>query len=77
MEFAIENGCVKDGSPKRIAKFLKTVGLSKFAVGQYLGNKKTDAAVIQAYIDQFAFSGKALDIDMRAFLNLFRLPMEG
>ena len=42
-----------------------------------MGGKKTDPAVIQSYIDQFDFKGVALDIDMRAFLNLFRLPMEG
>ena len=60
IKFCIEQGIIsKNGHPKKIAKFLKNTsdGLSKFAIGQYLGSHHTDPEVVKAYVDAFGFSG--------------------
>ena len=51
INFCIENSIIKRDTPIYIAKFLQTPGLSKFAIGQFLGDQHTDPKIIQAYID--------------------------
>jgi Sec7-like guanine-nucleotide exchange factor len=62
-----------------IAEFmLATPGLSKFAIGQYLG-KRDDfhIEVLKAFCNKIDFTGMEIDEAMRLFLGTFRLPGEG
>jgi Sec7-like guanine-nucleotide exchange factor len=60
-----------------VAKFLLKPGLAKFAIGQYLGDAKTDPDIIKSFVDRFDFIGKPIDIAMREFFQHFLLPAEG
>lgn len=77
IQFCIEHKIIKKATPPLVAKFLhQTPGLSKFAIGQFLGSQHTEKEIIQAYIDQFPFKGEAIDIDIREFMSKFRMPSE-
>lgn len=66
-------------NPDMIAEFmLTTPGLSKFAIGQYLGkNDNFNIEVLKAFCTKVDFKGMEIDEGMRLFLSLFRLPGEG
>lgn len=65
--------------PEMIAEFmLTTPGLSKFAIGQYLGKHDTfNIEVLKAYCTKIDFKDVEIDEGMRLFLSQFRLPGEG
>ncbi|GBG24000.1 Brefeldin A-inhibited guanine nucleotide-exchange protein 1 [Hondaea fermentalgiana] len=68
-------------TPKDIADFfLKTPGLDKAAVGEYLSEdpayKPFNHEVMQAYLASFDFAGVRIDRALRMFLASFRLPGE-
>lgn len=70
-------GIVTDAKdPVKIAKFLKgTSRVSKSVLGDFL-SKKGNEAVLEAFMDQFNFSGKRIDEALRVLLETFRLPGE-
>ncbi|POR37394.1 Sec7 domain-containing protein [Tolypocladium paradoxum] len=70
-------GIVTDAKdPVKIAQFLKgTSRVSKSVLGDFL-SKKGNEAILQAFMDQFDFSGKRIDEALRVLLETFRLPGE-
>ncbi|KND91435.1 Uncharacterized protein TOPH_04206 [Tolypocladium ophioglossoides CBS 100239] len=70
-------GIVTDAKdPVKIAKFLKgTSRVSKSVLGDFL-SKRGNEAVLEAFMDQFDFSGKRIDEALRVLLETFRLPGE-
>ena len=73
-----EKGYGLGGDPKRIASFLLTSrGISKRAVGDYLGGEGEEAErVVEAFCGMFDFGEKSILAALRAFLDTFRLPGE-
>jgi len=65
--------------PYTIAEFLiMTPGLSKFAIGQFLGKKDTmNKEILIAFCHKIDFNGLNIDEALRLFLQQFRLPGEG
>ena len=65
-----------------IARFLRTApGLDKMRIGEYLGAGPPDkyplcAAVLEAFVETFDFSGLLFDVGLRVYLDSFRLPGE-
>ncbi|KXX77119.1 ARF guanine-nucleotide exchange factor 2 [Madurella mycetomatis] len=72
-----EKGVIKDaGDPVCVAKFLKgTSRINKKVLGDYL-SKKGNEPVLNAFMDQFDFTGKRVDEALRVLLETFRLPGE-
>lgn len=62
--------------PVEVAKFLKgTSRVSKSVLGDFL-SKRGNEAILEAFLDQFDFSGKRVDDALRMMLEAFRLPGE-
>ncbi|KAI5122163.1 hypothetical protein M0805_007062 [Coniferiporia weirii] len=78
IEFLLENGFIAGREPVEIAKFLLvTDGLSKVAIGEYLGEGDDEnIAIMHAFVDQLDFSSLPFVNALRLFLQSFRLPGE-
>lgn len=78
IEFLLEKGFVEARTPQNIAKFLiGTDGLSKTALGEYLGEgEEENIAIMHAFVDQLDFTGSSFVDALRLFLQSFRLPGE-
>ncbi|KAL2023967.1 hypothetical protein VTK56DRAFT_202 [Thermocarpiscus australiensis] len=72
-----EKGVIEDANdPVCVAKFLKgTSRINKKILGEFL-SKKGNEAILDAFIDQFDFTGKRVDEALRVLLESFRLPGE-
>jgi brefeldin A-resistance guanine nucleotide exchange factor 1 len=72
-----EKGVIENAAdPLCVAKFLKgTSRINKKILGEFL-SKKGNEAILDAFIDQFDFTGKRVDEALRALLESFRLPGE-
>lgn len=70
-------GVIADATnPIEVARFLKgTSRVSKSVLGDFL-SKKGNEAILEAFLDQFDFSGKRVDDALRMMLESFRLPGE-
>ncbi|KAI9098198.1 hypothetical protein DFS34DRAFT_694406 [Phlyctochytrium arcticum] len=73
----IKHDFVEDNA-EAIARFLRvTDGLTKAAIGEYLGEGNAfNIEVMHEFIDQFDFAQTAFVDALRAFLQTFRLPGE-
>ncbi|KAA3676788.1 IQ motif and SEC7 domain-containing protein [Paragonimus westermani] len=68
-----------DCSPDTIARFLLTrKGLSRIAIGDYLGNTKDEMAVVttQQFMRELDFREQEVDEALRSLLSCFRTPGE-
>jgi len=72
-----DKGVIADlNDPVAVAKFLKgTSRVNKKILGEFL-SKKGNEAILDAFMDQFDFSGKRVDEALRVLLESFRLPGE-
>jgi brefeldin A-resistance guanine nucleotide exchange factor 1 len=72
-----EKGVIENAAdPLCVAKFLKgTSRINKKILGEFL-SKKGNEAILDAFIDQFDFTGKRVDEALRVLLESFRLPGE-
>ncbi|KAK4126045.1 Sec7-domain-containing protein [Parathielavia appendiculata] len=72
-----EKGIIENVTdPLCVAKFLKgTSRINKKVLGDFL-SKKGNEAILDAFIDQFDFTGKRVDEALRMLLETFRLPGE-
>ena len=62
--------------PVSVSNFLKgTARISKKVLGEFL-SKRSNEALLGAFLDQFDFAGKRLDEALREMLETFRLPGE-
>lgn len=77
IEFLLENELIKN-APEDVAFFLlKSEGLNKTAIGDYLGEKKDfNMEVLDAFINLHDFANLILISALRQFLWNFRLPGE-
>lgn len=75
--FLTSQGVIKDpDDPRSIAKFLKgTSRIDKKILGEFL-SKKSNGAILNAFLDLFDFSDQRVDEALRQLLNTFRLPGE-
>ncbi|KAB5540408.1 hypothetical protein GE09DRAFT_1137057 [Coniochaeta sp. 2T2.1] len=72
-----DKGIISDlNDPVAVAKFLNgTSRVNKKMLGEFL-SKKGNEAILDAFMDQFDFSGKRVDEALRILLESFRLPGE-
>ncbi|KAH9912627.1 Sec7-domain-containing protein [Epithele typhae] len=79
VEFFLETGFIARKTPQDIARFLlDTDGLSKAAIGEYLGEGDEENIIIMhAFVDMLDLSNMPFTDALRAFLQTFRLPGEG
>jgi brefeldin A-resistance guanine nucleotide exchange factor 1 len=72
-----EKGVIENVSdPVSLAKFLsETSRTNKRVMGDFL-SKKGNEAILDAFMDQFDFTGKRVDEALRVLLETFRLPGE-
>ncbi|CAH8534794.1 unnamed protein product [Schistosoma rodhaini] len=78
IDFLIKNGFLEN-SPQLIARFLLTrKGLSRVAIGEYLGNTKNEIAQLTTrhFIRELKFRNKEVDEALRILLGCFRTPGE-
>ncbi|CAM6125431.1 unnamed protein product [Calypogeia fissa] len=76
INFVIENKLFPR-EPAAIAQFLRTPGLDKTLIGDYLGqHEEFQLSVMHAFVDQMQFGGSKFDLAIREFLKGFRLPGE-
>ncbi|CAI2726028.1 unnamed protein product [Schistosoma spindalis] len=78
IDFLIKNGFLEN-SPQLIARFLLTrKGLSRVAIGEYLGNTKNEIAKMTTrhFIRELKFRNKEVDEALRILLGCFRTPGE-
>ena len=70
-------GIISDASnPVEVAQFLKgTSRVSKAVLGDFL-SKTGNEAILEAFLNQFDFTGKRVDDALRMMLESFRLPGE-
>ncbi|KAL4872680.1 hypothetical protein BDV12DRAFT_161990 [Aspergillus spectabilis] len=62
--------------PVQVARFLKgTTRLSKKVLGEFI-SKRSNEALLSAFVDQLDFSGKTVVDGLRELLGAFRLPGE-
>ncbi|KAH9853654.1 hypothetical protein C2E23DRAFT_822161 [Lenzites betulinus] len=78
IEFLIQTGFIASKEPKDIAQFLlETDGLSKSAIGEYLGEgEEENIAIMHAFVDMMDLSNRPFVDALRSFLQAFRLPGE-
>ncbi|KAG9092656.1 guanine nucleotide exchange protein for ADP-robosylation factor [Ceratobasidium sp. 370] len=78
VEFLLEKGFIGSNTPQAIGKFLiSTDGLSKAALGEYLGEgEERNIAIMHAFVDCMDFTGLSFVEALRIFLQSFRLPGE-
>lgn len=72
-----EKGLLRDCTdPVEVANFLgRTTRVDKKVLGDFL-TKKGSEAILDAFMDQFDFTGKRVDEALRILLGTFRLPGE-
>lgn len=72
-----EKGIISDASdPSAVARFLRqTSRVNKKMLGEFIA-KKGNEPILDAFIEDFRFSGKRIDEALRALLESFRLPGE-
>lgn len=77
IEYLVEHGLVQN-TPEEVAQFLYNgEGLSKTAIGDYLGERKDfNMAVLKAFVTLHEFTDMILVQALRQFLWSFRLPGE-
>jgi len=78
IEYLKQNGFVSD-EPNAIAELFKNaeIGLDKTQIGDYLGeDKPLNKSVLYALVDSQDFKELELDMALRHFLSVFRLPGE-
>ena len=70
IDFLIKHQLI-DPDPTMLAEFmLTTPGLSKFAIGEYLGKKdEFQINVLKAFCNKIDFKGMEIDEAMRLFLS--------
>lgn len=75
--YLVKNGIIKNpDDPVQVAQFLKgTSHVSKKVLGEFL-TKRSNEALLTAFIDQFDFADKRVDEALREVLGAFRLPGE-
>ena len=75
--YLASEGVIEDpDDPRCVARFLKgTTRISKAVLGDYL-SKKSNERTLEAFLDQFDFTGKRVDEALRQLLETFRLPGE-
>ncbi|EJF62771.1 Sec7-domain-containing protein [Dichomitus squalens LYAD-421 SS1] len=78
VDFFLETGFIPSREPKDIARFLlETDGLSKVAIGEYLGEGDAEnIAIMHAFVDMLDLSNMPFVDALRQFLQAFRLPGE-
>jgi brefeldin A-inhibited guanine nucleotide-exchange protein len=71
-------GLLKSTEPREIASFLlKTEGLNKATIGEYLGEGDAEnISIMHNFVDQLDFQNKGFVEALRRFLQTFRLPGE-
>lgn len=78
LTYLSETESLNPEDPAEIAVFLKTPGLSKSAIGQFLGSRKElNATVLKEYLNLFDFTASNIVNSLRNFLSGFRIPGEG
>ncbi|CAH8475109.1 unnamed protein product [Schistosoma turkestanicum] len=78
IDFLVKNGFLEN-SPELIARFLLTrKGLSRVAIGEYLGDTKNEVAQLttRQFIRELKFQNKEVDEALRLLLGCFRTPGE-
>ena len=77
IDFLLKNDLI-DNEPTLIAEFmLTTPGLSKYAIGQYIGsNEPFHISVLKEFCNKIDFREMEIDEALRFFLQQFRLPGE-
>ncbi|PGH26999.1 hypothetical protein AJ80_01383 [Polytolypa hystricis UAMH7299] len=77
IEILAARGIIQDpNDPKQVAAFLKSTNrLSKQMLGEYI-SKKSNEALLEAFIDLLDFTGKDVVQALRNLLGSFRLPGE-
>lgn len=75
--FLASQGIISDpNDPHAVTSFLKgTTRIDKKVLGDFI-SKKTNTAILDAFLDLFDFSGQRVDEALRQLLNTFRLPGE-
>ncbi|OCT44515.1 hypothetical protein CLCR_05345 [Cladophialophora carrionii] len=75
--YLVKNGIITNpDDPVQVAQFMKgTSHLSKKVLGEFL-TKRSNEALLTAFIDQFDFVDKRIDEALREVLGSFRLPGE-
>jgi brefeldin A-resistance guanine nucleotide exchange factor 1 len=75
--FLAAQGIISDpNDPYAVTSFLKgTTRIDKKVLGEFISKKSNDA-ILDAFIDQFDFRGQRVDEGLREVLNTFRLPGE-
>ena len=79
IDFLIDNNFIESRDPLAVAKVLcgGEFGLDKTAIGEFIGdNKPFNLQCFYALVDRMDFAGEELDVSLRKFLSLFRLPGE-
>jgi brefeldin A-resistance guanine nucleotide exchange factor 1 len=75
--FLVSQGVITNvEDPDQIAKFLmSTSRIDKKVLGEFI-SKKTNSAILIAFISKFDFAGKTVEESLREILYTFRLPGE-
>lgn len=78
IEFLVQNGFIRDKSPKSIARFLlSNEHLSKAMIGEYLGEgDEENVATMHSFVDMLDFTKLRFTEALRMYLQTFRLPGE-
>lgn len=73
---ASQNVIENSDDPRAVAKFFKgTTRLDKRVLGEYI-SKRSNEALLTAFLETFDFAGLRVDEALRQLLNTFRLPGE-
>lgn len=77
LAFLASQGIIENlDDPKSITRFLKgTTRIDKKILGEYI-SKRSNEAILDAFMDRFDFNGQRVDEALRQILNTFRLPGE-
>lgn len=75
--YLASQGIIEDpNEAQSVTKFLKgTTRIDKKVLGEFI-SKKSNEAILDAFMDQFDFEGQRVDEALRQILNTFRLPGE-
>lgn len=77
LNFLIGNDSLKNDNASIISFLSSTPGLSKAAIGEYLGEGDPEAIkIMHAFVDRMDFTGLGFVDALRVFLQTFRLPGE-
>ncbi|CAG8555206.1 7956_t:CDS:2, partial [Paraglomus occultum] len=77
IDFFINHDFLKNDTQSIVSFFASTPGLSKAAIGEYLGESDPEAIkIMYAFVDSLDFKGLQFVDALRTFLQTFRLPGE-